>query len=479
MLYIDQPVQVGFSYDTLVNLTTNLDTDETTILNATDPVPSQNATFQVGTFPSQNINDTAKGTENAARAFWHFAQIWFQEFPAYKPNDDRISLATESYGGRYGPAFASFFESQNQKIENGTWTEKGETYIIHLDTLMLINSCIDRPTQWPSYPHQAYNNTYGLKTINESLYETSIHDLYKSGGCLDQIYTCENLSALYDPLALGHNASVNAVCSAAELYCTDHIRNPYTLYSGRNYYDIGTLDPDPFPAPFYNGYLNQAHVQAALGVPLNWTSASGAVGTAFRSIGDYPRPGWLNDLAYLLESGVKVTMAYGDRDYACNWIGGEAVSLAVQYTNTTAFHAAGYTPLVVNGTYTGGQTRQHGNFSFSRVYESGHEVPAYQPETAYRIFTRTLFNMDVATGMVATAKNASYATTGLADTWHIKNDLPKQPLHFCYTLDLADTCTQEQVYAVGNETVTVKDWIVVDKNSTALFPQIVGNRTMG
>lgn len=41
---------------------------------------------------------------------------------------------------------------------------------------------------------------------------------------------------------------------------------------------------------------------------------------AFRGIGDYPRPGWLEDLSYLLERGVKVTMMYGDRDFACKYL---------------------------------------------------------------------------------------------------------------------------------------------------------------
>jgi hypothetical protein len=39
---------------------------------------------------------------------------------------------------------------------------------------------------------------------------------------------------------------------------------------------------DPFPPPFYESYLNRPHVQAALGVPLNWTQSSAVVAAAFR-----------------------------------------------------------------------------------------------------------------------------------------------------------------------------------------------------
>jgi carboxypeptidase C (cathepsin A) len=481
MLYLDQPVQVGLSYDTLNHVENNLFTGEITLLNDTDPVPEQNSTLLVGTYPSQDSNNTALGTENAAFALWHFAQAWFQEFPYYKPNDDRVSIATESYGGRYGPGFTSFFERQNQRIEDGTWAgSEGEQYIINLDTLMIINGCIDRPTQWPSYPHIAFNNTYGIEAVNASIHEQMLDALYKPGGCLDMIADCRALIPDYDPENVGINATVNQICSDAENYCSDNVRGPYLEVSGRNYYDMATLDPDPFPAPFYQGFLNQPHVQAALGVPLNWTQSSGAVSDAFRSIGDYIRPGWIEDLAYLLDNGVKVTLAYGDRDYACNWIGGEAVSLAINYSGTDEFHSAGYAGIQANDSYVGGRVRQYGNLSFSRVYEAGHEIPSYQPETAYRIFTRALFNMDIATGTQSTYSGGeAYKSSGPADTWSFKNELPAQPLQFCYVLDPYSTCTEDQLLAVQNGTALVDHYIVVDKNSTQLFPQLLGASSTG
>ncbi|KAI4861370.1 carboxypeptidase S1-like protein B [Hypoxylon rubiginosum] len=475
MLFLDQPTQVGFSYDTLQNVTLDLVTGRVTQLLESDTIPEQNTTRLVGTYPSQNRNQTAKGTRNAAIALWHFAQTWFQEFPGYHPNDSRISLATESYGGRYGPEFAAFFEEQNQKIENGTWNDTdGENYIINFDTLILINSCIDRQIQWPAYPHIAYNNTYGLETVNETIYLAMVDALERPGGCRDQIDDCRALALTYDPDNIGVNETVNRVCSNAETFCSSDVRGPYLEYSGRNYYDYASLDPNPFPAPFYNTYLNQPHVQSALGVPLNFTQSSSAVASAFRAIGDYPRPGWVEDIAFLLENNIKVHMMYGDRDFACNWIGGEAVSLAIDYTGTEKFHAAGYTDILINDTYVGGQVRQYGNFSFSRVYEAGHEVPAYQPETAYQMFHRALFNKDIATGTVNLIDNPEYVTEGTADTWAIKNEDPPDLLHFCYIYDTS-TCTNEQIESVLNGTAVIIKGIVKDKNSTQLFPDIFGD----
>lgn len=158
LLYIDQPSQVGFSYDVPTNGTKNLAAEDAiTPMNFTKGVPKQNNTFLVGTFSSQSNLTTSNSTIHAAHAIWHFAQTWFSEFPFYKPHDDRISLWTESYGGRYGPAFFRFFQEQNEKIRNGTISEKG-THYIHLDTLGLINALLDAVIQGPAYAEMAYNN---------------------------------------------------------------------------------------------------------------------------------------------------------------------------------------------------------------------------------------------------------------------------------------------------------------------------------
>ncbi|KAI4662126.1 uncharacterized protein J4E88_010916 [Alternaria novae-zelandiae] len=476
MLYLDQPVQVGMSYDSLVNITTNLDTGDLEVVDfGNGPVPPQNNSFYVGTYPSENSNLTTRGTENSARALWNFAQVWFQEFPEHKPNDDRISIATESYGGRYGPAFAAYFQEQNEKIENGTWSEAGQTHLLHLDTLLIINGCIDRYVQWPAYPRMQYNNTYGIKAVNESRYEEVLDNLYKEGGCLDQIEECRNISLIYDPTNQGYNETVNEVCEAAETFCSETIRDPY-FDTDLNYYDISAPGAAAFPPPWYQGWLNQPHVQQGLGVPLNWTQSNSAVSRAFRGIGDYPRPGWKEDLAYLLEEGIKVTLVYGDRDYACNWYGGELLSLAIPYDNATSFADAGYAPVVVNDTYIGGQVRQYGNLSFTRVYEAGHEVPAYQPETAYKIFTRALFNRDISTGNISTTETPDYASEGPSDVYNITNEPIVDEGTQCYVLDPGQ-CTSEQWESVMNGTALVRNWIVVDANTSYLFPDLAGNGT--
>jgi carboxypeptidase C (cathepsin A) len=206
-------VQTGFSYDKLVNGTLN-QLDEVPVPNPLPggPVPKANNTFLVGTFPSYEQDITTNASTNAAVAVWHLAQVFFQEFPDYKPNDNKISIWTESYGGRYGPTTAAFFQTQNEKIANGT-TAPGDRFDIHLDTLGIINGCVDVLSMQQSYPNIAYNNTYGLQTISQSDYEGA---MALFGQCAEAIAECRALASQFDPTNQGGNIRVDDACSNAE-----------------------------------------------------------------------------------------------------------------------------------------------------------------------------------------------------------------------------------------------------------------------
>lgn len=188
MLYIDEPNQVGFSYDTPTNFTIIVDGERETTSTATDfskvDIPELNSTTRVGTLSSDDKLHTVNTTAEAAHALWHFAQAFFWEFPHYKPNDDRISLWTESYGGHYGPGFARFFQQQNEKIINGTLDDKTAHYM-HLDTLGIINGVIDAthreeagiifPFNNVCFPTTQRPETSVLTKLLEDLRDSSLH----------------------------------------------------------------------------------------------------------------------------------------------------------------------------------------------------------------------------------------------------------------------------------------------------------------
>ncbi|KAK3988700.1 Alpha/Beta hydrolase protein [Cladorrhinum sp. PSN332] len=454
MLYIDQPVQTGFSYDRLVQGIV----DETNLPYLVTPVdqfetlPELNFTTLLGTFPSQDVNMTANTTVTAARAAWEFMQIWMREFPVYKPKSNKFSIWSQSYGGHYGPTFADFFSSQTNKVSGSIPLE--------LDTVGIVNGCIDILTQMPFYPVMALNNTYGVQSINEAEYNAALASFPQ---CKELVDRCRALADEKDPYGMGAVEEVNQACSGATEFCFDNMWLG-VQDRGRNVFDITKMVPGSFPPKYAAGFLNAEEVQLELGVPLNFSGLSTAVNTAFTQTGDFVLGRNLAVLGELLDRGVKVALMYGDRDYQCNWYGGEAVSLAINSTKFSPnFHKASYSPIQTNSSYTGGYVRQAGNLSFSRVLDAGHEAPWYQPETAYRIFQRVMSNKDVSTGTRPTASRNGkcYATTGQASVANIRNNLPAQEESECYLWDIFETCTEEQGEMLGNGTAITRDFVMV------------------
>jgi carboxypeptidase C (cathepsin A) len=109
MLYIDQPIGVGFSYGT----------------------------------------DSVTSTVTAAPYVWKLIQAFYASFPQYESRD--FGIFTESYGGHYGPEFAKYILDQN-KAKAGTK--------INIVALGINNGWFDATIQEQAYVQYSYNNTY-------------------------------------------------------------------------------------------------------------------------------------------------------------------------------------------------------------------------------------------------------------------------------------------------------------------------------
>ncbi|KAL1884177.1 hypothetical protein VTK73DRAFT_5313 [Phialemonium thermophilum] len=470
MLYIDQPVFSGFSYDGQIRrgvmdmLTGDVDVSDGGAARLT------NMTVRPGSFGSQNPGRTANTSTLATTAISHFLELWFREFQQYKR--DNINIWSQSYGGHYVPDIATrLIKKHNCSGKHGGF----RPFTVGVDSVGIISGSIDLLVQTPAYPEFAVNNTYGIKAYDDGVAAQATADMTSPGGCADQGRLCQQLQEEYDPCGFGSNVTINSICLAAFETCWDKVYGPYEALSGRNPFDIGHFLPDPFPPPYAVGYLNTLGVQQQLGAHVNLTEPSNLVANLFVSTGDFQRS-HLQEVATLLDAGVKVALIHGDRDYQCNWMGGEAVSLAVPYSRSKGFKSAGYAKITTSGGHTRGVVRQHGIFSFSIVYQAGHEVPYYQPETAFTIFARTLSGRDVATGVKEVNPRGSsyggriYSTTGPATA----NELlvavdfpPPQPQPECYVdaAALLARCSAEQVAALLNGSAVVKNGFVVNPAS--------------
>lgn len=450
-LFIDQPNQVGLSYDVLTNGSIDLLTNNIYIPPAEAPNSLPSNAYMNGTFSSMNVNNTSNTTETAAVAIYHMLTGFLSAFPDLNPPEDNIlgvNLFTESYGGKYGPTFAHKWEEMNASRTNGSMSNS-TTVKIRLASLGIINGCIDDLIQAPYYPVMARNNPYGLTAINSIRAQMANSSFYTDGGCRDLINQCRAAVASQDPDNTGAVPYVNSVCESAYNSCTDNVMLPYSD-AGRSVYDISALVPDSFPPKRYLEYMNTPAFQAAIGTRLNYTETNSQVAAAFVATGDYEREAMVPKLASLLDAGVRVGLIYGDRDYICNWLGGEAVSLALAQSvpnYSESFVSSGYAPIIVNDTYIGGVVRQFGNLSFSRIYQAGHFVPAYQPATAFQVFARIIRGDSVSTG--ENIDLSTYNTTGDANATSSLN-LPTSPEPTCWIRDIPDSCSEEQQSMILN-----------------------------
>ncbi len=286
LLFVDQPAQVGFSYDVPTNFSHDLLRD--TYSKPTGPTLHQPAySFLNGTFSSRNVDSTANTTSIAVHALWHFLQGFLAAFPEYnpgtRPNDTTVrptgvNIFVESYGGIYGPAFAALCQEKNAARANGT-IPSTNSLEIQLTSLGIVNGMIDRLVQTPFYPSFAYNNTYGVEAITQTDLVNSLSAFKSPGGCREVLTQCRMGMQGLDPLGEGDVIAVNTLCRDAERKCRE-VGNVYGE-SGRSFYDIRQNDPSPFPDGAYLEYLNSASLQSAIGARVNYTESNEAVYEAF------------------------------------------------------------------------------------------------------------------------------------------------------------------------------------------------------
>ncbi|TRM57134.1 Alpha/Beta hydrolase protein [Schizophyllum amplum] len=335
VIYIDQPIGTGFSY------------------GSTDAV---NSTF------------------SAAPFFWKAFQVLFESEEFSKFESREFIFATESYGGHYGPAFVSYFDEQNALIASGELTAEP----VSVTALMINNGWYDPLIQNKAYVDFATNAPgYGplqtpdvLSKLNESYYAT--------GGCRDQELACYAAS----------EEEANEVCGTADDYCIENVFVP--AVGNLSSYDLrqNASSDNVFPPEYYADYLSQDHILDAIGAESAFVECSDPVYYEFVETGDDART-LLPSLAQLADSGMRMLIWAGDTDINCNWLGGHDSVLAMNWQGASALKEAPFVNVTIGGR-DAAAVQNVGNFSFARVYEAGHEVPAFQPEVAFEIFKQVV-----------------------------------------------------------------------------------------
>lgn len=394
MLYIEQPTQTGLSYSYPIP---GYEHFGRIVQLPEEKCPRDDHHCATYSYPSPAL--TSNTTINAAPNFWRTLQGFMGAFPQYSANG--YHFTTESYGGHYGPVFNEYIQEKNAEIAAG----KSDGHHIDLRSVMIGNGWYDPLIQYQAY----YNftvypgNTYDYSPYSKELQEKVYNAMYGPGNCYDQTVDCYTLG--WDD-----------VCHTADKFCYFEVEFALDEYAGRNEYDIRELDPDPFPYFYFTDYLNLPHVQKAIGAFTNYSSYSAVVGDySFGTTGDDDKSeGAPGAVKKLIDQGIYMVQYNGDADYNCNWLGNVAV--IEQLVKPPGYSSAGFTNVSTSDDVVHGQAKQSGNFAFVRVYESGHEVPFYQPLISLEMLERVLKGLDVATGTVAVSKGSGYKTSGPSES---------------------------------------------------------------
>ncbi|GAM88844.1 hypothetical protein ANO11243_068780 [Dothideomycetidae sp. 11243] len=327
MLYIDQPSTVGFSYG----------------------------------------NDPVTSTVTAAPYVWKFLQAFYAQFPQYENRN--FGIFTESYGGHYGPEFASYFEAQNKAIAAGS--VKGIN--VPLVALGINNGWYDPKIQYQAYIDYSYNNSYN-QLIGEDDYDSYTQTMQSD--CAPALAQCNSLTG------------ENSACADADSTCYQEIEGPLSQTADFDVYDIREPSNDPYPPETYQTYLTSSAVVKAIGAKSTYTECSDSAGTGFSNTGDDSRS-LLSTLGSVVSSGISVVLWAGDADWICNYMGGFGVANAVKWSGQSQFANLGLKSYTVKGA-AGGLYKTLKNFNWLQVYGAGHEVPYYQPAVALQVFEQIM-----------------------------------------------------------------------------------------
>ncbi|KAJ3575512.1 hypothetical protein NP233_g1062 [Leucocoprinus birnbaumii] len=337
IVYIDQPVGVGFSHG-----------DTTTVTNS----------------------------QEAARDIWTFMQIFLSDSRFSKYKNNKLAIWTESYGGHYGPAFATHFLAQNAAIDKGTLSG----IKLNLQVLGIGDGLTDPLIQYAGYLVYAQNNSYHplVSTGNIARANNAWID---GGGCRAQITNC-------------YNAVDNFTCTAAQAYCNANVLGQ--LSGNWDVYYVPTANPDPYPPAIAN-YLNS--VASTIGAEATWQQSNELIYENFAVAGDWMRNS-RPDLESVINAGVRTIIYDGDADFILNYVGVEAMVDALNTKFSSQYKSQQFSAFNVRG-QSAGMYKNAGTFSYVRFFGAGHEVPAYKwgtlgvGEAAAQMFTQIMKNQSL------------------------------------------------------------------------------------
>lgn len=337
VLFLDQPVNTGFSYS----------------------------------------GSSVSSTLAASKDVYALLTLFFEQFPQYAHQD--FHIAGESYGGHYVPAIGS--EILRHKKTN-----------INLKSLMIGNGLTDGLTQYRYYRPMACGDGGWPAVLDESSCTSMDNALPRCESLIQSCYDYESVwtcvpAAIYCNNALlgpyqstGQNVydvrrpcGDNPLCYDALDYDTDYLNKPEVIKA------LGA-EVDNFQACNFD-------------VNRNFLLGGDWMKPLYRLV-----PGVLEKIPVLIyagDAGMFERQAPSDfwlttvLDFICNWLGNHAWTDALEWSGGDAYRDTEFSELKLGGAgKTYGQFKSSGNLTFMRIHAAGHMVPLDQPEGALDFVNR-------------------------------------------------------------------------------------------
>lgn len=326
VIFLDQPIGVGFSYG----------------------------------------DEKIATTDSAAKDVYVFLDLFFQKFPHLRKNAFHIS--GESYAGHYIPRIAHEIAVVHE-----------EDASFNLTSVLIGNGFTDPFIQYKYYEPMACGEG-GYPSVLEP--KDCRNMQRRLPVCLSLVNACYKSKSTFSCVLADRycEEEITGVYSKTEL-------NPYDIrgkceaseQSGNCYIE----------EEYISSYLNQKFVQEALGSDIdNFISCNSDVGVSFSFTGDGPQP-FQQYVAELLNAEIPVLIYAGDKDYICNWLGNLAWTNALDWRHSSGYtHAAMKKWYNKETEELAGETKSFGGFTFLRIYNAGHMVPHDQPENSLDMLKR-------------------------------------------------------------------------------------------
>ncbi|TFK25756.1 carboxypeptidase C [Coprinopsis marcescibilis] len=330
IIFLDQPINVGFSY---------ADGDK-----------------------------TVNSSPIAGKDVYAFLELFLNRYPEYSTQP--FHIAAESYGGTYAPNFANIIYKSNKELAARTDPKLKH---INLASVILANGLTDPLVQYGSVADYACDGPYPVFSDPDGPQCQALRS--KIPTCQRLIKSCYQFNSRFS-------------CVPAVLYCNSQIMGPL-VQTGLNPYDVRRKcdrSPDKDGQLCYKQmgwietWLNDPKVKAAIGVSQDrqFASCNMDVNQAFTMNGDGMHNSALL-LPELINDGVRLLVYAGNADLMCNYLGNERWVEALETRFSAEFKQSKdlpWTPVrsgVVSGAVrtAGGNGYSAGNITFVNVHEAG------------------------------------------------------------------------------------------------------------